>query len=45
MLSLAKMISKMTNDHVTTLVSQTFEAILGPLTHFGTGVGIDRLLG
>ena len=43
MLSLAKMISKMTIYHETTLVSQTFEAIFGPLTHIGTGVGLDRI--
>ena len=41
-LPLAKMISKMTIDHVTTLVSQTFEAIFGPLAHIGTDVGLDR---
>ena len=45
MLSLAKMILKMTIDHVPTLVSKTFEGIFGPLTHIGTGVGLDRLLG
>ena len=45
MLSLAKMISKMTIDHVPTLVSQAFEAIFGPLTHIGTCMGLDRFLG
>ena len=44
MLSLAKIILKMTIDHVTTLVSQTFEAISGPMTHIGTGVVLDILL-
>ena len=44
MLPLAKMISKMTIDHVLTLVSETFEGIFGPLTHISTGVGLDRLL-
>ena len=43
-LSLAKMISKMTIDHVPTLVSQTFKDIFGSLTHIGTGVDLDRLL-
>ena len=42
-LSLSKMIFKMTIVHVPTLVSQTFEAIFGPLTHIGTGVGLDRI--
>ena len=45
MLTLAKMIFKMTIDHVPTLVSETFEGIFGPLTHIGTCVGLDRLLG
>ena len=44
-LSLAKMISKITIDHVPTLVSETFEGIFGPLTHTHTAVGLDRLLG
>ena len=35
----------MTIDHVPTLVSETFEGIFGPLTHIGTCVGLDRLLG
>ena len=43
MLSLSKMIFKMTFVHVPMLVSQTFEAIFGPLTHIGTGVGLDRI--
>ena len=45
MLVLAKMNSKMTMDHVPTLVFQAFEAIFGPLTQLGTGMGLDRLLG
>ena len=45
MLSLAKMISEMTIDHVPTSVSQAFEAIFGPMTHIGTCMGLDRLLG
>ena len=44
-LSLAKNDFKMTIDHVPTLVSETFEGIFGPLTHIGTCVGLDRLLG
>ena len=44
-LSLAEMVLKMTIDHVPTLVSETFEGIFGPLTHIGTCVGLDRLLG
>ena len=43
MLSLSKMIFKMTIVHVPTLVSQTFGAIFRPLTHIGTGVGLDRI--
>ena len=35
----------MTIDHVPTLVSKTFEYTFGPLAHFGTSVGLDRLLG
>ena len=42
-LSLSKMIFKMTFVHVPRLVSQTSEAIFGPLTHIGTGVGLDRI--
>ena len=45
MLSLAKMISKTTIDHVSTSVPQAFEAIFGPLTHIGTCMGLDRFLG
>ena len=44
-LSLAKMVSEMTIDHVPTLVSQTFEGIFGPLTNIGTALSLDRLLG
>ena len=44
-LSLPKMIFNITIDHVTTLVSETFEGIFGPLTHIGTCVDLDRLLG
>ena len=44
-LSLAKMILKMTIDHVPTLVSKTLEGIFGLLNHIGTDVGLDRLLG
>ena len=43
--SLAKVISKMTIDHVPTFVSQAFEAIFGTLTHIGTCMGLDRFLG
>ena len=39
------MISKMTIDHVSTLVSQTFKCIFGPLAHIGTDVGLDRFFG
>ena len=45
MLSLAKIILKMTIDHVPTLVSQDFEAIFGPLTHIGTSMGLNGFLG
>ena len=45
MLSLPEMILKITIDHVTTLVSETFEGIFGPLAHIGTCVDLDRLLG
>ena len=42
---ITKMILEMTIDHVSTLFSQTFKGIFGPLTHIGTGVGLDRFLG
>ena len=44
MLALAKVISKMTIDHVPTLVSETFKGIFEPQTHIGTGVSLDGLL-
>ena len=44
-MSLPKMVLEITIDHVSTLVSQTFKCIFGPLTHFGTDVGLDRFLG
>ena len=44
-MSLPKMVLEMTIEHVSTLVSQTFKGIFGPLTHIGTGVGLDRFLG
>ena len=42
---LPKMVLEMTIDPVSTLVPQTFKCIFGPLTHIGTGVGLDRFLG
>ncbi len=44
MLSLAKMISKTTIDHVSTSVPPAIEAIFGPLTHISTCMGLDRFL-
>ena len=44
-MSLPKMVLELTIDHVSTLISQTFKGIFLLLTHFGTGVGLDRFLG
>ena len=44
MLSLAKIVSAMTINHVPTLVSQSFEGIFGHLSHIGDLVDLGRLM-